>query len=622
MGLAKRGPIRWAISDGLVMYESSEQFEPTVAGAAWQYRWLVLFLSIGFAGLAYLLAGSSEAWTAEASIAVEDPRASTLFAGGNDASPERYVRSQAEIISSRAVASRAVELAAEADPPVDVTVDYILGSGLSVGSSSDSDLITVAFTDETQYNAITVANAIVGAYQQVGRDTATTEFDAAILELDSSIAAKTSDLLEAQDDLRRLVASDATRLALDVQLDSALSRLLLFDSSAEDATIEELNANAAKLAEIRLEIETLQVALAREDASLEIQSLIDRQNDIRERLVDLQLVRDQNDVDAQLSRSGVVFFDPAATAVDSGAGVLVLGGFMFGAALGSAIAFLLSRGRRRFASRGEPESALGFSLVADIPNFLDERLATDLPVVEAPSSASSEAFRFVSTAIALQRDRKVSSDSESTFASIVLTSPTISAGKTTVAANTAFAAALSGNRVLLVDADFSNQALTTMLIGSVAPRLGLADVIGGGAKLGDAVVSVSMEGAGSVDLLASGGTDVAASDLLSSSNASAVFRDLSSDYDLVIIDGPPLLTVAYSTTLVRLADRALVVLAHGQDVGSAQDLRHQLDTIGTPVLGYVYNFAPLRVEMTSSSGLASDWRRGTVDNPGTNSENA
>lgn len=591
------------------MHEYSEQFEPTVAGAAWQYRWLVLFLSIAFAGVAWLLAGSSESWTAAASIAVEDPRVSTLFAAGNNASPERYVRSQAEIIASRAVASRAVEIATAADPSVVVTTDFILNVGLDVGSSTDSDLLTITFTDESGYRAITVVNAIVSAYQEVGRETATSEFDAAILELDSSIAALTSELLDVQNDIRRLLASDATRLALENQLDSALSRLLLFDSSSAIATAEELAENAARLAEIRLEIETIQVALSREDSSLEIQSLVDRQNDLRGRLVGLQLVRDQREVDAQLSRSGVVFSDPAATASDSGSGVLVLGGFVFGAAIGSAIAFALSRGRRRFTSRAEPERAIGFPLIADIPNFLDERLATDLPVVEVPSSASSEAFRFVSTAIALQRDRVVDEEGKGAFASVVLTSPTISAGKTTAAANTAFAAALGGNRVLLVDADFSSQALTTMLIGSVAPRLGLADVIQGGVSLADAVVSVSMEGAGSVDLLASGASNVSASDLLSLSSASALFSTLSNDYDLVLVDGPPLLTVAYSTTLVRLADRVLVVLAHGQDVGSAQDLRHQLDMIGTPVLGYVYNFAPLRAEMTLAAGPVSDWRR-------------
>ncbi len=604
------------------MNEYSEQFEPTVAGAAWQYRWLVLFLSIAFAGVAWLLAGSSESWTAQAAIAVEDPRVSALFAAGNNVAPERYVRSQAEIIASRAVASRAVEIAAAADPTVVVTTDFILAVGLSVESSSDSDLLTISFTDETGYRAITIANAVVSAYQEVGRDAATGEFAAAILELDSSIAALTSELLAVQDDLRRLIASDATRLALKGQLDSALSRLLLFDSSSAAATPEELADNAARLAEIRLEIETIQVALIREDGSLEIQSLVDRQNDLRERLVDLQLVRDQREVDAQLSRSGVVFSDPAATAGDSGSGVLVLGGFMFGAAIGSAIAFALSRGRRSFTSRGEPERALGFPLVADVPNFLDERLTTDLPVVEAPSSASSEAFRFVSTAIAMQRDRVVDEQGRGVFTSVILTSPTISAGKTTAAANTAFAAALGGNRVLLIDADFSSQELTTMLIGSVAPRLGLADVIQRAASLTDAVVSVSMEGAGSVDLLASGASNVSASDLLSLSAASALFGTLSRNYDLVIVDGPPLLTVAYSTTLVRLADRVLVVLAHGQDVGRAQDLRHQLDMIGTPVLGYVYNFAPLRAEMTLASGPASDWRRegnvdSSVETPGT-----
>ena len=98
------------------MYESHEQFEPTVAGAAWQYRWLVLFLAIGFAGLAWLFGSSSESWTAAASIAVEDPRISNLFTVGYDATPERYVTSQAEIIRSRTVAARAVEIAASANP--------------------------------------------------------------------------------------------------------------------------------------------------------------------------------------------------------------------------------------------------------------------------------------------------------------------------------------------------------------------------------------------------------------------------------------------------------------------------------------------------------------------------
>ena len=65
--------------DRIAVYETHEQFEPTVAGAAWQYRWLVLLLAIGFAGLGWLYGSRNEAYTATASISVEDPRVSNLF---------------------------------------------------------------------------------------------------------------------------------------------------------------------------------------------------------------------------------------------------------------------------------------------------------------------------------------------------------------------------------------------------------------------------------------------------------------------------------------------------------------------------------------------------------------
>nr|MDJ0924329.1 Wzz/FepE/Etk N-terminal domain-containing protein [Acidimicrobiia bacterium] len=487
-----------------------EQLEPTVAGAAWQYRWLVLFLAIGFAGLGYLYATRTDSWTSTASIAVEDPRVSNLFTVGYNATPERYVGSQAEIISSRAVAARAVEIAASADPPVDVTVDYIVEEGLSVSSAGDSDLITLTYVDYSEHRAITVVNAIAAAYQEVGREAAIAEFDTAILELETSIASLTSELLGVQEELRRLRASDANRLALEDQLESAISRLLLFEPSrppveaippadavdplvpapVEDPIVAAIAENTARLNEIRLEIETIQAALARTDDDVELQALEDLQSDIRQRLLGLQLVRDQREVDAQLSLSGVVFYDPADKAEAGSVGLLVVGGFLFGAIVGSAIALPLSRGRRRFGSRSEPERLLGIPLVADVPSFMEERLATNLPVVEAPASASAESYRFVSAAISLQRDR-VFAEEATAFTSVMFTSPQVSAGKTTSVANTAFAAALGGNRVLVIDADFSSQDLTTMLIGSVAPRLGLADVIEGTASLGDAVVSVN-----------------------------------------------------------------------------------------------------------------------------------
>jgi len=597
--------------DRIAVYETNDSFEPTVAGAAWQYRWLVLLLAIGFAGLGWLYGSSNESYSATAKLAVEDPRISNLFTVGYDATPERYVRSQAEIVSSRVVIERAVEIAAEADPAVIVDVDYVLEEGMVVEASADSDLISIAYSAPSEYEAITMANAIAVAYQEVGRETAAAEFDTAVLELDSSITKLTSDLLAVEEELRDLQSSDSSRLALEAQLEAALSRLLLFEPSPVSATLDDLADTAARLNEMRLEIETLQTALAREDTDLDTQSLVDQRDDLRQRLTDLQLVRDQREVDAQLSTSGVVFSDPAVTSEPSSIGIPVLAGFMLGAIIGSAIAFPLSRGKRRFGSRSEPERALGSPLISDVPNFLDERLSTNLPVVEAPGSVSAEAFRFVSTAIAVQRDRHATGDGA--FHTVVVTSALISAGKTTMVANTAFAAAMSGNKVLVVDADFTSQELTRILIGSVAPRHGLADLIQASATLDEAVVSVNMEGAGSVDLLSSGTPDVAAADLLSLPSVAEVFRHWGDHYDLILVDTPPILSVAYSTSLVRLADRVIVVTAHGQEYSSTQDLRYQLDMIGTPQLGYIYNFAPLRAEMTLVAGSRAEWREAPAE---------
>ena len=77
-------------------------------------------------------------------------------------------------------------------------------------------------------------------------------------------------------------------------------------------------------------------------------------------------------------------------------------------------------------------------------------------------------------------------------------------------------------------------------------------------------------------------------------------------YDLVLIDAPPLLRVAYATTLARLADRGMVVVAHGGDVHVAEELRDQIELVGTQPIGYVYNMAPLRAEMTLSAGSMAD----------------
>src|SRR5690606_6883338 len=82
--------------------------------------------------------------------------------------------------------------------------------------------------------------------------------------------------------------------------------------------------------------------------------------------------------------------------------------------------------------------------------------------------------------------------------------------------------------------------------------------------------------------------------------------DLGAQYDVVFIDGPPFLQVAYASTLARLAEGLVVVVEHQSSYPALAEVHDRLELVNTPVLGYVYNRSPLRREMTATEGSMMD----------------
>jgi len=174
-----------------------------------------------------------------------------------------------------------------------------------------------------------------------------------------------------------------------------------------------------------------------------------------------------------------------------------------------------------------------------------------------------------------------------------------------VTTNTALAAGRSGLRVVLVDADFGAQDASRLLsrLAQKATSVGLAEVVRGETSLDDALMSVDVGGGSRVSLLRGGSADVAPPDFISSQAAAEVLQELADRYDLVILDLPPPLHVAYATAAIQSADGTLVVVRHGSRLDNLQELRHRLDLIGVRALGYVYTDAPMRRFKATSNGL-------------------
>ena len=123
--------------------------------------------------------------------------------------------------------------------------------------------------------------------------------------------------------------------------------------------------------------------------------------------------------------------------------------------------------------------------------------------------------------------------------SILVTSTQAGEGKSTSSAAIAAGFAKLGRRVALVDADLRRPSLHKMFAGA-APG-GLSDLLIGQAELADVAAPIADEG---FWLIAAGPLPPNPTDLLSGGRLPEVIRALEASFDLVVIDGPPVLGLA------------------------------------------------------------------------------
>ena len=584
---------------------SQRALEPTVPRAVWQHRWLVLVAVVlsGCLGAAYSIIQPEE-WVATASLVVEDPRASALFELGVAQRPERYVENQVEILSSPAVAAKASEILLDGDPSYSIDADAI-DNASSARGRSDRDLITIAFHSNDPDLALRGADALAIAYQKVRRSEAARSYSAALGQLDDSIAVGQQELAQIQDRINGLRAG-ASRDELDAQFESALTQLVELQRQILDHdTTENLSED---LAVLQQQFATLQVVVGIESQRPELSALLDEQTEAIRRISVLITRRDQLTVDSEIAASGVVLFSPAQTVESAGIDVLLAGliGVLLGALVGAAAAFALALGRRQFMARTEPALVLGVPLISEIPDFGDETLSGGLPVIEAPASVSAEAFRFVAAALRTSPAEEVAESDPTNTRSIVMISADPGDGKSVVVANVALAAAREGRRVLVVDADFGNQKLVGLLAPEAMTGRGLTDVVLDDADIESATTTVTYEDGSTLHVLGRGGIPVTAPDFFADPSVWRRFHELRVGFDLVLIDTPPMLHVAYASAIPRFGDFAVVVVRHGSDIAALEDLRDRTDLLGVSVSGYIYNRSPLRREMSVGSGSTLD----------------
>jgi tyrosine-protein kinase Etk/Wzc len=171
--------------------------------------------------------------------------------------------------------------------------------------------------------------------------------------------------------------------------------------------------------------------------------------------------------------------------------------------------------------------------------------------LEAPQDVAVESLRVLRTALqglALGADNNI----------VMITGTRPDAGKSFLSVNFAAVSAVAGRRVLLVDADMRCGNLHTYF--GLGCTTGFANVLAG-TDARDSVVHDVMPG---VDFLPRGVPIAAPDELLLGDRAQDILTQFSGEYDVVIVDTPPLLAVTDTALLCKCAATTLLVVRHAQ----------------------------------------------------------
>lgn len=264
--------------------------------------------------------------------------------------------------------------------------------------------------------------------------------------------------------------------------------------------------------------------------------------------------------------------------------IIALGGIC-GLVVGGIFAFVLEMRDERFRNAQQISRVAGAPVLAHVAKFkkrVRRKLSgVDPSVVSAvnPSSHDAEIYRSIRASLAAIVK---SQDS----AVLLVTSPNPSDGKSTLSTNLAVAFAGAGKRTLLLDCDLRRPKASKLFDGEKA---GVVRVVTGEAEIADAIDSTSVE---DLSILRAGRPPHNPAELLASMRFESILSELRSQFDVIIIDSPPVLAVSDASSIAQLADGVVLTLqltkwSRRQLEAATEKLRQ----VGATTFGVVVNNA-------------------------------
>ncbi|MFT0955857.1 polysaccharide biosynthesis tyrosine autokinase [Klebsiella pneumoniae] len=505
----------------------------------------------------------------------------------------------------------------DAEPGSKFTISYItrleaitkLQEVLSVADQGkDTGILVLSITGDNPELITNIIDSISNNYlsQNIARQAAQ---DAKSLEfLSNQLPKVRNDLDVAEDKLNEYRRkNDSVDLSLEAK--SVLEQIVNVDNQLNDLTFRESeisqlytkeHPNYKALMEKR---KTLQEEKAKLNKRVSVmpetqQEILRLSRDVESgRAVYMQLLNRQQELNiAKSSAIGNVRIIDNAVAqtkpVKPKKIVIILIGFIFGSVVAIGIVLLRVFLRRGIESPEQLEE-LGINVYASIP--VSEAFANNAVkkaswknknydikqaflAVENPADLAIEAIRGLRTSLHFAM-------MESRNNILMISGASPNAGKTFVSINLAAVIAQSGKKVLFIDTDM-RKGYTHNLF-NVENTKGLSDILSGKMTVERAIQPLSMAG---FDFIARGAVPPNPAELLMHKNFDALLSWASQNYEIVVLDTPPILAVTDAAIIGNYVGTTLLVARFEQNTAKEIEVSvRRFEQSGVIVKGCILN---------------------------------
>lgn len=198
-----------------------------------------------------------------------------------------------------------------------------------------------------------------------------------------------------------------------------------------------------------------------------------------------------------------------------------------------------------------------------------------LITLNEPHSMASESYRMFRTNLHYM-------DVDTKHQVIMFTSTFMEEGKTTSAANAAITYAQDGKKTLIIECDLRKARLHEIF--EIPQFPGFTNIMVDKTPWQEMIKK--LPGVDNLDIITSGPLPPNPAELLGSDRIQAFITEAREKYDIIIIDTPPVLSVADATVLTKVVDGVVLVVASNETkIDDLKKAKKKLDQVGAKVLG-------------------------------------